>query len=334
MKRLLIGLIFLIPLNVWALEFPQIVSDYAIVYDLTSNEVLFQKNSDTETSVASLTKILTTITAIEEIPDLEETVTITDAMLANIYWDASVAGLKVGDVVTYRDLLYATILPSGADAAQVLAISLAGDTNSFVSKMNKLAKRIGMNNSNFVNTSGLDQDGQYSTADDMRLLLEYALDNSVFRDVYTTKSYVLKNGLVVKATIKMYEKKLNIDTSRILGSKTGTTEDAGLCLSSLFQVQNHEILIITIHAPYDNNFYNLKDNLNLIAFMDNNYEVKEIEEERPKEEIKVPEISENIINDRINVDYKLLGIIGLIIFLVIILFLGTKKRKKKGRKRK
>ncbi len=329
MKRLLIGLILFIPLNVWALEFPEIASEYATVYDLTSNEVLFEKNSEVETSIASLTKILTTITAIENISDLDEAVTITEPMLRGIYWNASVAGLKVGDIVTYRDLLYATILPSGADAAQVLAISVSGNVDAFVARMNELAKRIGMNNSNFVNTSGLDANNHYSTAKDMRVLLEYALDNSVFREVYTTKSYVLRNGLVVNATIKLYEKKLGIDISRILGSKTGTTDAAGLCLSSLFKFQDHEILIVTIHAPYDDNYFNIRDNLEIIDFIDDNYQIEEV-----KEEIKDEKLVESIdVIKENNINYKLIGSILGIIILFIILVLPHKKRKKKGSKR-
>ena len=274
MKKYLILLILFIPLQVFALDFPDIISEYGTVYDLTSKEILYEKNSTTKTSVASLTKILTTITAIEEIDNLEEDITITSDLLKGIYWDASRAGLKAGDIVTYKDLLYATILPSGADAAQVLALSLEGTLDNFVFKMNSLAKKIGMNDSNFVNITGLDENGHYSTAKDISILLAYALNNPIFKEVYTTRSYTLKSGLTVNSTLKMYNDKLNIDTSRILGSKTGTTENAGLCLSTLFNFKDHEIIIITIHAPQDNNYYNLIDNLNIIDFIDNKVENK------------------------------------------------------------
>ena len=155
-----------------------------------------------------------------------------------------------------------------------------------------------MKNSNFVNITGLDAVNHYSTAEDIRILLEYALNNPLFKEIYTTKSYTLMNGLVVKATVLMYEKKLNIDTSRIIGSKTGTTENAGLCLSSLFRFQDHEMLIVTIHAPYDNNYYNILDNLNLIQFIDDNYQIKE-------PEIDIEEKIEVVTDVPEGVEYKL-----------------------------
>ncbi len=275
MKKLLIVLILFMPSIVYAFSMPEINSDAAIIYDLDREKIILDKNSNIRSSVASLTKILTTITAIENISDLDQSITITDKMLAGIYWNASVAGLKVGDTVTYRDLLYAVMLPSGADAAQVLALALASDVPSFVAKMNNLASKIDMNDSHFVNVTGLDQEGNYSTAHDILILLKYALSNETFKDVYMAKVYKLSNGLEVKSTIQKYNEKLNIDLSRILGSKTGFTDDAGLCLSSLVKSQDHNILIVTLGAQYeDENVNSLKDNLTLINYLDENYIVK------------------------------------------------------------
>ena len=161
MKKFFLFIILLIPFNVIALEFPEINSDKAIIYDLTDAKILYEKNSITKTSIASLTKILTTITALENITDLNTYVTITKEMLQGIYWNASVAGLKVGDKVTYQDLLYAIMLPSGADAAHSIAIALCGSQGAFVTKMNTLAQNIGMANSYFLNVTGLDKEGQY-----------------------------------------------------------------------------------------------------------------------------------------------------------------------------
>ena len=136
MKKVWLLIILLIPVNCLALEIPNINSKYAIVYDLTSKEIIYEKDSDVKTSIASLTKILTVATALDKIDDLDRQVLITNDMLKDIYWNASVAGLKVGDIVTYQDLIYATILPSGADAAQVLAISLGGSVDNFIKEMN------------------------------------------------------------------------------------------------------------------------------------------------------------------------------------------------------
>src|SRR5699024_6880789 len=154
------------PISVYALDMPEINSQAAIVYDMNANTVILEKNSDEVRSIASLTKIMTVLTAIENINDFSATVTITREMLAGIYWNASVAELKPGDTVTYMDLLYAAILPSGADATQVLAYVVSGNVDTFVAKMNELATRIGATNTHYVNTTGLDQDGAYSTAYD------------------------------------------------------------------------------------------------------------------------------------------------------------------------
>lgn len=325
LKKFLLFIIMLIPLNVLALEMPEIVSDKAIVYDKTRGKVIIEKNAQEVTSIASLTKILTVITAIENIEDLEETVTVTSPMLNGIYWNASVAGLKIGDKVTYKDLLYAAILPSGADATKILAMSISGSVNAFVDKMNELALKIGMNNSHFVNVTGLDVKNHYSTVEDVLTLLTYALDNDTFREVYTTREYTLTNGLLVESTLKLYLKNKDYDISRILGSKTGFTDNAGTCLSSLFEVQGHDMIVITVGAPYDKNEqYNLLDNLSIINYIDENY-IAEIPVSVPS---GVP-FSLSVLGKDIVVNYEFL-IVGLVIIVLFpVLVIPKKSRKRK-----
>lgn len=216
MKKIALFLFCFFPIYAFALEIPNLNSEAVIVYDMDADTVIFDKNSQNVHSIASLTKIMTVLTAIENIDDFSTNVTITNEMLAGIYWNASVAGLKVGDIVTYRDLLYAAILPSGADATQVLAYTVSGSVDTFVYKMNELAKKIGVKNTHYVNTTGLDQDGAYSTAYDQMLILDYALQNSMFKEVYTTKEYTLTNGLKVEASVQKYNQVLNLDTSKLL----------------------------------------------------------------------------------------------------------------------
>ncbi len=272
MRKIFFLIILLLPLNVFATSNPQIHSKEVIIYDLTIDNIIYEVNSNKPVSVASLTKILTVLTAVNNIDDLDTKITISAKMLENIYWNASVAGLQADDIVTYKDLLYATLLPSGADAASVLAFSISGDIPSFVSKMNNLAASIGMNNSNFKNITGLDEDGQFSSARDIAILLKEALKNSLFKEIFTTRKYTLTNGLTVKSTMNLYEEKSGLDTNRILGSKTGTTKKAGLCLATYFKSHNHDMIVVTIGAPYPNdNYYNLVDNLTLISFVDDNF---------------------------------------------------------------
>lgn len=259
-------------INVFALDDPTLYSKNYCLYDLTDDKIIYEKNIQERTNIASLTKIMTTITAIEKINNLDDYVTITSEMLSNIKYDASLAGLKIGDKLTYKDLLYASILPSGADATQALAYSLSGSINNFVNDMNALAKKIGMESSNFVNVTGLDIDNHYSTINDLLKMLQYSLKNETFKTIYTTKSYTLSNGLVVDATVKKYNNLMKLDISRITGSKTGYTNKAGLCISSIFESNNHEFIFISTNAEFIyGNYYNLKDNLNIINFMDKNY---------------------------------------------------------------
>lgn len=269
MKKIVYIILLFIPTCVFASFYPDLHFKSAILYDVTDDKILYEENSSAKSDIASLTKIMTTITAIENIEDLNTYVKYTDSMQSLVRWDASVAGLKVGDQVTYKDLLYASILPSGADATTALAISTSGNISTFVSRMNDTAARIGMKNSHFINVTGLDVEGHYSTAEDVLILLKYALKNELFKDIYTTKTYTLSNNLFVKSTLFAYH--TSRDTSRIIGSKTGFTAGAGRCISAYFKSSDHEFLLITLGAPNDQNFYHILDALDIIDFVDKNY---------------------------------------------------------------
>ena len=325
MKKILLLFVCFFPIGVYALDMPEINSEAAIVYDIDADTVILDKNSREIRSIASLTKIMTVLTAIENIDDLSASVTITKEMLAGIYWNASVAGLKAGDIVTYMDLLYAAILPSGADATRVLAYVVSGNVSDFVTKMNELATRIGATNTHYVNTTGLDQTGAYSTAYDQLLILSYALENPIFKTVYTTKSYTLSNGLEVEATVNKYNRLLNLDTSKIIGSKTGNTDDAGLCMSALFYHENHEMIVITLGALVVEDIpYNLIDTLTLIDTVNVNYEI-------PKEKaITTVSIVSNDVVVSSNINYNtIIFLIILFLLVTVFLFRRVKRRKKK-----
>ena len=157
--------IFILPLSIDALDYPEVNSQIVEIYDLNNKEVVYEIDSKKQTSIASLTKIVTTIVAIEEIDNLDEEVVITNDILKTVSWDASKAGLKAGDQLTYRDLLYASMLPSGADATNSIAILSSGSIDNFVQKMNDFAAKLKLSNTHFVNVTGLDEEGHYSTAD-------------------------------------------------------------------------------------------------------------------------------------------------------------------------
>ena len=271
LKTFLILFLF-IPFLISALENPTLHSKYYGVYDLTDDKMLFSLNSDVKTEVASLTKIMTVLVAIENVSDLDDTVTITNSILNTVSWDASVAGLEVGDVVTYRDLLYATMLPSGADAANALAISIAGSIDGYVELMNAKADSLNLGDTHYENVTGLDEDNHYSSVNDVIKLLKYSLNNNTFREIYTTKSYTLTNGLKVSASINFYNKVMDLDTSLILGSKTGFTDDAGYCISIYFKSDDHDLVAVTLNATRVNdNYYNVKDAVDIVDFVNDNF---------------------------------------------------------------
>ena len=270
LKYLLYAILLFFPTYILALTYPNLHYSKSIIYDLTADNTLFELNASEKTSIASLTKILTVITALDYIDDLNTKITYTKEMQKLVNEDTSKAGLKVGDIITYKDLLYASILPSGADATIMLALAISPSLDDFVNLMNKKAISISMTNSHFTNVIGLDDTNHYSTAKDILTLLKYALNNPIFQKIYTTKEYTLTNNLKVTTTLNHYNN-TNLDLSSIIGSKKGYTNKAGLCMSALFTSHNHTILIITLNTPKTKEFYHLKDTLELINFINNNY---------------------------------------------------------------
>ena len=253
MKYLIIFLFLLIPININALE---INSSHAILYNMNENTVLFEKDADTRTYIASLTKIMTTIVAIENIDDINETVTIPyEGLEGLIEANASVAGFKLGQIVTYKDLLYGILLPSGADAAKTVAYYIAGSEEKFVDLMNEKAENLGLTNTHFANTSGLDTDNHYSTVRDISIILKYALQNETFKEIYTTNTYTTSdNSLTFKSVYSNYLNRYDLENKYVYGSKTGYTTLAGYCLSTIANYDGVEYMLITTNADGTSNY--------------------------------------------------------------------------------
>jgi D-alanyl-D-alanine carboxypeptidase (penicillin-binding protein 5/6) len=271
MKKYLLLLLLIIPINIYALE---LNSKAYILYDENTNKVILEHNSNEKRSIASLTKMMSTIVAIENNPDLTKKVTITQEMLNTVPWDAAVIKLKAGDVLTMEDLIYATLLPSGADAVNSLAIATAGDLPSFVKMMNDKAKELGMNNTSFENPIGMDHENNYSTASDLYILLKYVLQNNTFKKMFETKDYTMSNGMQVSATAKTFGDQINIDTSRIIGDKTGFTDPAEFCLAFEFVSHDHLFYAVLLGAPVENftDFKHLRDAVSIINYLDNEFD--------------------------------------------------------------
>lgn len=276
MKKIIVLCIsLLLTVNVSALEL-DINSKNAIMYNLSSNEIIYEKQSEEKVQIASLTKLMTALIVLEKEPDLDKQVIITNEDLKGLAEENLVtAGLTVGSVLTYRDLLYALLLPSGADAAKALSRSIEGN---FVEMMNQKASELKLQNTHFDNEIGLDSDENYSTAKDLSIIFKKLLENEEFKKMITTEEYKSSDGkLIFKSTIKKNAAKYNIEVPYILGGKTGTTDGAGLCLATIGKDKDIDFMLITTGAPYDKKRpHNIDDAKTIYDYFIQNYSNQKI----------------------------------------------------------
>ena len=270
--KLIIFILLFLPLFVYAEDFT-ISSQHAILYNLNDDKVIYDKDSNEKTSIASLTKITTAIVAIENIKDLDSKVTITKDDYQGIYEaNLATAGFQVGEEVTYRDLLYGLLLPSGAEAAQALANNIAGGNSEFVELMNKKAKELKLKNTHYTNTTGLDDNNHYSTAKDVATVFKYAINNKDFKEIIESSKYTTSNKrLTLSSSVSRNIQSNNLGIDYILGGKTGTTEDAGLCLATIAKENKVNYLLVTTGVPIDNRGEQFQDHKIIYDYFINNY---------------------------------------------------------------
>lgn len=250
----------------------KLTSDKYILYNLNENKVLLEKDSHKETQIASLTKIMTVIISIENVKDFNKEVIITKEMLKGLTWDIATIGLKSGDKVTYNDLLYATMLPSAADAVNALALSINGSYENHLMIMNAKAKELELNNTHYSNVIGLYDKDNYSSAYDISKLLLYCLKNKKFKEIFETKTYTMSNGKKIDTTIKKY------DSPYIKGSKTGFTTKAGRCIASISSINGVDYLFVTLNN-YNKIPTYINETVNTYKYYENNYSYKNIIDE-------------------------------------------------------
>ena len=181
MRKIIITLILLVVSinNIKAVELPiEILSDSAVIFNIEEEQVIYGKNPDKVQVLASLTKIMTTYTAINKIDNINQKITITKNDISNLE-GFTIAGLQVGDKVTYEDLLYATMLLSAADASKALANHIAGSEEKFVEMMDQEADNLFLRNTNFEDSYGGD-DYNIATGREICYLLVKALKNRGF----------------------------------------------------------------------------------------------------------------------------------------------------------
>lgn len=212
----------------------------AILIEQGSGRVLYEQNADEERLIASITKIMTAVVALEH-GELQMPYTVTARDMA----EGSSMYLKPGDQLRLEELLYGLMLVSGNDAALAVAHCVSGETEDFVALMNDTASRLGMEHSHFANPNGLDAEGHYSCARDMAILAAYALSNHDFRRIVSTASVTIGERYLAN-----HNKLLRL-CEGCIGVKTGFTKAAGRTLVSAAQREGMTLVCVTLNDGND-----------------------------------------------------------------------------------
>lgn len=230
-------------------------SSNAILVRLNDYTILMQKKSEQKIYPASLTKIMTATVIIENLHNLQKKIELPSAIFQKLNKEnASMAGFQPNEKVKAIDLLYGMMLPSGAECCIGLADNISGSEQAFVDKMNQKAESLGMSNTHFTNATGLQDQNHYTTVKDLSILLSYALKNNTFREIFTTPSHSTAStnkhpdGITFKSTLFKNIRNSTLKSGKILGGKTGYTDEAGLCLASFAQVNGKEYILVTAGA--------------------------------------------------------------------------------------
>ncbi|WP_145523947.1 D-alanyl-D-alanine carboxypeptidase family protein [Virgibacillus sp. SK37] len=241
---------------------PGVSANNAVLIEQSTGRVLFEKDAHSQESIASITKIMTAIIAIES-GKMKEKVTVSREA---IYTEGSSIYLEQGEKMTLEDLVYGLMLRSGNDAAVAIAEHVGGSLEGFVYLMNEKAKWLGMENTHFDNPHGLDSDNHYSSAYDMAILTKYAMNNEKYKEISGTTSYksdgrtyswVNKNKLLTQ----YYE--------YCTGGKTGFTKKTGRTLVSTASKDGMDLIAVTLNAPDD-----WKDHMSLYEWGFENFDMK------------------------------------------------------------
>lgn len=267
---------------------PKINSRSAVVIDRKSKNIIYGKNENVKKAMASTTKIMTAMVVIQN-TNLNNTVEISKKAAGT---GGSRLGLKAGDKVTVKDLLYGLLLRSGNDCAVALAEYVAGSVQEFSNLMNQNAQMLGLNNTHFVTPHGLDEEEHYTTAYELAILADYALNNELFAQIVNKKSYTIninKNSKTLNNTNELLG-----NLNGVYGVKTGFTNGAGRCLVTSIKRGNLDVICVVLGA--DTKKDRTRDSAKLIEYTFNKYEEIDIKEKIKESFKKWNEINENRIN--------------------------------------
>ena len=225
---------------------PDLQAKAAISYDLSENKLLYVKNENEKLPIASLTKVMTAIVALEN--QNESDVITVSKSAASIGEDSM--GLSEGEKIELKYLMYGLFLQSGNDAAEAISQSSKFGREDFIHLMNKKAEDLGLSSTHFTNPTGLEGDGnQYSTTHDLLIITRYALEKPTIKEVAQTYTYSIPYTSTHKAFDLYNETNLLTSYPGVKGVKTGYTEEAGLCLITYLEYKGHNIIAIVLNSP-------------------------------------------------------------------------------------
>ncbi len=231
----------------------------ALIIDRESAQVAYAKQADVQRSMASLTKLMTALVIVEN-HDLDEVVTIPSSVSEVV---GNKAYLPPGEDFTVGDLLSALLIPSGNDAAFVLALYHSGSIDGFVEEMNQRAVALGLEGTSYANPSGLDALNQHSTPRDIALLTSYALRFEAIRSRLSQPWARIYSRSGEEVALNHTHVLLHDTDSPVIAGKTGTTDDAGQCLMSLVEIGGREYIVVLLHS--DNRYGDMRAVLSAMA---------------------------------------------------------------------
>ena len=250
---------------------PKLNARHCVVLDRNSKTILFGKDENEKSKMASTTKIMTSLIVIENCKDLNQTITVSKKAAGT---GGSRLGLKTNDKITIQNLLYGLMMVSGNDAAVALAEAISGSIEDFAILMNRKAESLGLTSTHFVTPHGLDEDEHYTTAYELAILTDYALSNEIFLNIVRTQNYTIN--------INGYPKSLN-NTNELLGYldgiygvKTGFTNGANRCLVTACKRGDLDIICVVLGA--DTKKDRTTDSINLITYTFNNFTLVNLKE--------------------------------------------------------
>ena len=278
-KALFIFLLFISIATLSLADEPTIYSEAAILIDSKDGTVIYEKNSNERMYPASTTKILTAIIALESC-SLNEKATASETAINSIKSGYTTANIQIGETLSMRDLLYALLIKSANEAANVIAEHIAGSTENFANMMNAKALELGCTNTHFVNANGVHDDNHYSTASDMAIIAKYCMKNPIFREMVATKYYTLpatsqypNNDRLLKNSNSLLFPEHTYYYPYAIGMKTGFTSEAKNCLITASKKGDLELISIVLHAEQteDGKSARYCDTINLLEYGNNNY---------------------------------------------------------------